>query len=110
MGIFSRDRSGTCAACGRTPPEVKLIKGPRLGICEACAESAATLLRTSGPPWRLGSPRSAANRRATERCSFCGKRGEEVGGLVELQNGTICPNCIALCKEVFAQAPGRAAT
>jgi len=38
------------------------------------------------------------------RCSFCGKRQDEVRRLIAGQNGVfICDQCIALCNEIMGE-------
>jgi ATP-dependent protease Clp ATPase subunit len=34
-------------------------------------------------------------------CSFCGKREDEVRGLVPGQNATICHECLDLCSDIL---------
>jgi len=39
------------------------------------------------------------------RCSFCGKRQDQVRKLVAGPGVYICDHCVALCNEVLAEAP-----
>lgn len=43
------------------------------------------------------------------RCSFCGKDRGQVGGMVAGPSGAgvaICDQCVALCSQILASAPG----
>src|SRR6266540_7556224 len=108
--IFS-DRSGFCAGCGRIQAQVaKLIKGPRISICDQCVGAAATLIQSSRPPWHLAPSGREFPVRSGKRCSFCGRDSEEVGEGVQLTHGTICRKCVNLCTRILVEAPDRAAT
>ena len=39
------------------------------------------------------------------RCSFCGKRKDEVTRLVAGPGVFICDRCVALCNEIISQPP-----
>jgi ATP-dependent protease Clp ATPase subunit len=109
MGLFSRDRSSSCAGCGRPKSDVrKIITGPGLAICDRCVESASAAIQRPGPPWSLDAYDPSLKARKTKRCSFCGQDSEEVGGLVILADGAICTKCVDLCVRIWAEE--RAAT
>ena len=44
---------------------------------------------------------------ASELCTFCGRRGDEVGGLIAYAPAFICPGCIRLAVTAAAPVRGR---
>jgi hypothetical protein len=123
MGWFSRTRLPKCGHCGRTGLLARrFIRAATFEVCEGCIESAAAFIRTGGPRWRLKSEIHVFNRPTPVRCSFCNRRIEETrdrlfqagnlieqpAGFVDLANGAICPSCIHLCQEIFAEDSIRA--
>ena len=50
-------------------------------------------------------PEGTKGRLATARCSFCGKRQEQVRRLVAGPGVYICDQCIALCTQIMNEAP-----
>lgn len=86
-------------------------------ICEACV---AEGVRRLGSPHEgpAGSPGGELYRRSLlegsprlpvsepsrgPECSFCGKRPDEVQGLVAGPEARICNECLALCEEILAE-------
>jgi len=101
-----------CTFCGKDQKRVKkLIAGPSVYICDGCTDLAKVVLSdgqpvtteiaelTAGPP---DEPRV--------QCSFCGKRRDQVPGLVASSVQTerkapaaICAECLDLCVEIVAE-------
>ena len=50
-------------------------------------------------------PEGPGGKLATARCSFCGKRQEQVRRLVAGPGVYICDQCIALCNQIMNEAP-----
>jgi ATP-dependent protease Clp ATPase subunit len=38
-----------------------------------------------------------------QRCSFCGKRRHEAGGMASAGDARICAECLRLCHEITAE-------
>jgi ClpX C4-type zinc finger len=109
-----------CSFCGADRSSVRrLIAGPGVLICEQCVVMAQDLIGTGGErsePTRLVAM-DATHRKV--RCSFCGKRGQRVAGLVEAPDRPptgkfarpsdtprICNHCLKLCDEILSEALG----
>ena len=110
----------TCSFCGKAQREVrKLIAGPGyVAICETCTDKAARVLATGvvaatplsavkpvPRPAKADVPEPAA----VVRCSFCGKGRHQVDGMAMAAGTvtagvTICDECLALCREIIADA------
>jgi ATP-dependent Clp protease ATP-binding subunit ClpX len=60
-----------------------------------------------GPPWPIPGPQMPLE---AIRCSFCGKRGDEVRSIVAGHSPeiAICNECIAVCVEIIAEQRGDA--
>ncbi len=104
MTLFGRDRSSVCASCGRPAAEVnRIIKGPGLGICDACARSASEAIAGRPGPDPIVMTGATPTRRRLKKCSFCGRAPLEGRRLVVLADGTICSSCLTLSAELFAR-------
>jgi hypothetical protein len=57
------------------------------------------------PPWPTPGPHMSLE---AIRCSFCGKRGDEVRSIVAgpTPDVAICNECIGLCAEIIAEQRG----
>jgi ClpA/ClpB-like protein/ClpX C4-type zinc finger protein len=94
-----------CSFCGRSGIDVDhLIAGPGVFICERCAADASRLA-AEVERGEAGARQSGLNLTYEEssdiRCSFCGKRRQEVDRLVtDAQGHSICDRCLALCREI----------
>ena len=87
LGIEEEHDLLRCSFCSKSQTEVrKLIAGPGVYICEACAAAAEA---------------SAGDR--SEKCSFCGKSGATVTGMAPGPNVRICDECLDLCREIIRQ-------
>jgi hypothetical protein len=108
----SRSQRPNCSFCGKAQKEVKtLIAGPGgVAICDGCAATASQVLATgkSGAT-PLSAVKPVPADKDTVKCDFCGKRREQVDGLV-LAAGTttagvaICDECLALCHEIVSES------
>jgi hypothetical protein len=86
-------RDAVCTWCGRPPSEVgKLVAGPKIYICDACATGASRRLATAGN-------KEAGRGGMRTRCSFC--RRSRSGGrrIVEGAHANVCDECLTLCRE-----------
>ena len=45
-----------------------------------------------------------------DKCSFCGKSGEQVERIIIGPNVYICNECVALCNEIIAEGRGEDTT
>lgn len=85
-----------CSWCQRPPGEVeKLIAGPRVFICDACAAAAERALR--------GEARAPGSLKATERgarCDFCRKRATTSRPVVSGARN-VCGECLRVCREIL---------
>jgi hypothetical protein len=107
-GVPGRRRSRAnhpvaCSFCDRAQADVtKLIAGPAVYICDACARAATERLAARGaadPPPATALP---------PRCSFCGKQ-ESPDLLLADRDGRaprICAECLLLCHEIIAEELG----
>jgi ribosomal protein S14 len=110
MALFSRDRSSVCASCGRPAAEVNpIIKGPGLGICEACVRAAIEAI-VRGSSVAVLMPGAQPKRRAPRKCSFCGRPPLDGRRLAVVAGGATCDSCLKLSSEVFARGKLDAAT
>jgi hypothetical protein len=101
-----RDKSVLyCSFCGRGQREVrKLIAGPGVYICDRCVDLADRVIATSEPDATpVSSIEAIAEDAATAKCSFCGKRRDQVTGLAGASEGTICNECVGLCHEIVTE-------
>jgi ribosomal protein S14 len=97
-----------CSFCGRPQRKARpLVAGPGVYICESCVGISREVLLTSKPaetPLATIVAVSADNPR--ERCSFCGRRRHQIGGLASTGDVLICTDCLKLCHEILAEQLG----
>jgi hypothetical protein len=102
-----------CTFCGRAAQDAAgLAAGPEVGICGTCLDLAAGVLATgTAAETGLGLLRAAPDQGKWERCSFCGQRRQQPGGLASMPTETsgkangyasICAQCVSLCGEIVA--------
>jgi len=97
-----------CSFCGRDQKHTKaLVAGPGVFICDRCLPRAAGVLatgRTAVSP--TGSIHAVREEAIQERCSFCGKRRSQVGGMVAAEQARICGDCLRLCRDMHDEPRG----
>ena len=108
-----------CTFCGKDQKQVeKLIAGPGVYICNGCTELAMRVIG-SGEPVTTEVAELAAGPEQEPRtqCSFCGKRRDQVAGLLvsSVQSernapAAICTECLDLCIEIIAEEFGETPT
>jgi ATP-dependent protease Clp ATPase subunit len=104
-----------CTFCGKDQKRVKkLIAGPGVYICDGCT-SLAKVVISDGQPVTTAIAELTAGPEDEPRtqCSFCGKRRDQVTGLVvslvqteRKTPATICNECLDLCTEIITEEPG----
>ena len=104
-----------CTFCGKDQKQVKkLIAGPSVYICDGCVDLAKVVLSDGLPVTTAIAELTAgpADQPRT-RCSFCGKRRDQVAGLVvsSVQTerkapATTCSECLDLCTEIITEELG----
>ena len=104
-----------CTFCGKQQKQVrKLIAGPGVYICDGCTDLAKTVVGT-GEIVSTGTAELSAAREDEPKtlCCFCGKRREQVTGLIvsSARTGrgnpaTICAECLDLCTEIITEELG----
>jgi hypothetical protein len=93
-------RDAVCSYCGHPPSEVaKLIAGPEVYICDACVLAATRSLAEGG----RGAAPFARARGTRARCAFCGRRDPELASAAQ---GSVCRECLRLCREILEQRAG----
>src|SRR4051812_7017324 len=86
-------RDAVCTGCGRPPSEVgKLVAGPKIYICDACATDASRRLATMAEP-------EAGRVGMRTRCSFCRRLRSGGRRIVEGAHANVCDECLELCRE-----------
>jgi hypothetical protein len=89
-----------CIGCGAPPENRKdVVVGPSVALCRQCfydAFAALTKNRIDIVPVRGSNLQSV-------RCSFCGKRSVDQGGLATWPKGAICGDCLLLCDEILLE-------
>jgi hypothetical protein len=106
-----------CTFCGKDQTQVKkLIAGPSVYICNGCVDLAKGVIG-SGEPVSTRAAELAAGPEQEPRaqCGFCGKRRDQVPGLVvssaetdRRTPATICSECLELCTEIIIEELGPA--
>jgi ClpX C4-type zinc finger protein len=101
-----------CTFCGKDQKRVKkLIAGPGVYICDGCVGLAKVVV-SDGQPVTTGIAELTAGPGDEPRvlCSFCGKRRDQVAGLVvsSVQTErkapvTTCTECLDLCTEIITE-------
>ena len=104
-----------CTFCGKDQKRVKkLIAGPGVYICDGCT-SLAKVVISDGQPVTTAIAELTAGPEDQPRtqCSFCGKRRDQVAGLVvswvqteRKTPATICTECLDLCTEIITEELG----
>jgi ATP-dependent protease Clp ATPase subunit len=104
-----------CSFCGheRDYADHEVVAGPGVYICLQCIAKAGEAIAT-GDQVILTAGRSIGalpRGAAASKCSFCGKRGDQVDALVgragNAPHTIVCTECLMLCNEIIAekQAP-----
>lgn len=92
-----------CSFCGKSGLDVThLIAGPGVYICEGCTRD-ASLVADEG---EIGTPRDGlriVSETQAGTCSFCGKRQQAGGRLIEGPDARICTDCLVICREIQEQ-------
>jgi ATP-dependent protease Clp ATPase subunit len=86
-----------CSFCGKEQDQVqRIIAGPKgVYVCDECI--IAFLEGNIGAHNEI-----EASTRQDHRCSFCGKKRNQVQRLIAGSNGiNICDQCIDLCREII---------
>ena len=101
-----------CTFCGKDQKRVKkLIAGPSVYICDGCVDLAKVVLSDGQPvTTEIAELTAGPEDEPRTQCSFCGKRRDQVAGLVvsPAQTGrntaaTICSECLDLCTEIITE-------
>lgn len=116
--VKSSNTRGCCAFCGVERSQVRsVIAGPGLLICDRCVDLAMEVVaehRERANDWTLLTPVAAGRRR--ERCSFCGRRRDQVDAMADAPQRPavgmyarrapgvrVCRECLALCGEILSE-------
>src|SRR5438046_5659785 len=92
-------RVSPCVGCGNAEKE-SVVEGPSISLCRSCLDDAFTaMLKSHGK--EIVMVRASNNR--TVRCSFCGQRSVDHGGLATWPQGAICGDCLLLCDEILIE-------
>ena len=104
-----------CTFCGKDQKQVKkLIAGPSIYICDHCVDLAMVVISDGQPvTTQIAELTAGPGDEPRTQCSFCGKRRDQVAGLVvsSVQTerkapATICTECLDLCTEIVAEELG----
>ena len=104
-----------CTFCGRHQKQVKkLIAGPSVYICNRCVDLANDVINDGQPVTTQVAVLSAGPEQDPRaQCSFCGKRRDQVAGLVVSSAqtsrntaATTCNECVDLCAEIITEELG----
>jgi hypothetical protein len=108
-----------CTFCDRHQKQVKkLIAGPSVYICDKCVDLGKAVIG-SGEIVSTGFAELAEgpDDEPKTQCSFCGKRRDQVAGLVVSSVRTerkapasICTECLDLCTEIITEELGEPPT
>jgi ClpX C4-type zinc finger len=111
----SQQPQGPCSFCGRSHERVaRLITGPGVFICERCVANASRLAAGAAVGDRAEAPMRVEPSASQARCSFCGKRTQQVrclvtSGVAGVAGGKvgvgarICDECLVVCAEIQAE-------
>jgi ATP-dependent protease Clp ATPase subunit len=87
-----------CIGCGASSKNRKdIVVGPSVALCRECWDEA--FLAMKGQKANIVAVRGSNT--SVERCSFCGRRSSELGGLASWPKGAICADCMLLCDEIL---------
>lgn len=115
IGHPARVAEYACSFCGRVQSQVERLiasSGPgRARICNICVAACAEVLdgdesalALPAHTFRMTAADDIAGARHSVKCSFCGKRWEQVRDMFAGPEGVhICDECIALCQEILAE-------
>lgn len=94
-----------CSFCGKGhPPASKLIAGPGVAICDGCVGLADRVIASGEPSATpLSSITAIDDDAMAPKCSFCGKRRDQVAGMAGGAEAIICAECLSLCQEIIAE-------
>src|SRR3984893_3751604 len=101
-----------CTFCGKNQKQVtKLIAGPSVDISDGCVDLAKVVLSDGQPvSTEIAELTAGPVDEPRTQCSFCGKRRDQVAGLVvgSVQTerkapAAICTECLDLCVEIVAE-------
>ena len=101
-----------CTFCGKDQKRVKkLIAGPSVYICDGCVDLAKVVLSDGQPvTTEIAELTAGPADEPRTQCSFCGKRRDQVAGLVVSSAQTerkapaaICTECLGLCTEIIVE-------
>jgi ClpX C4-type zinc finger protein len=103
-----------CTFCGKDQKRVKkLIAGPGVYICDGCTGLAKAVISTGEPATTAIAELTAGSGPPPTQCSFCGKRRDQVAGLVVSSAqtsrntaATTCNECLDLCTEIITEELG----
>jgi len=96
---FKPSGTSQCSGCERARENRFVVRGPGVSLCRECWEEAFIAMK--GQKHNVVSVRGSNT--SFERCSFCGHRGPENGGLATWPNVAICADCLLLCDEILAE-------
>jgi len=117
-----------CTFCGKNQKQVKkLIAGPSVYICDRCVDLAKSVISDGQPVTTETAELTAgAGDEPRTQCSFCGKRRDQVAGLMVSSVQTertkseragsakapaaICTECLGLCTEIITEELGELPT
>ena len=91
--------SSQCSGCGRGYEKKFVVNGPGVSLCRRCWDEAFFAMKGRGDSTV---PIRGSNA-SVNRCSFCGKRAGETGGLASWPDFAICADCLLLCDEIFVE-------
>jgi len=101
-----------CTFCGQDQKRVKkLIAGPGVYICDGCVGLAKVVISDGQPvTTAIAELTAGPEDEPKTQCSFCGKRRDQVAGLVvsSVQTerkapATTCTECLDLCTEIITE-------
>ena len=86
--------------CGAPSANRKdVVVGPSVALCRTCFDDAFSALKSKR---QEVVPVRGSNLKSL-RCSFCGLRGVDKGGLATWPNGAICADCLLLLDEILLE-------
>jgi hypothetical protein len=104
-----------CTFCGKDQKQVKkLIAGPGVYICDGCVGLAKVVISDGQPvTTEIAELTAGPGDEPRVLCSFCGKRRDQVAGLMVSSIQTerkapaaICSECLDLCTEIITEELG----